>query len=93
MNFKLIMQKTNPVKHPPKIPGLIPEQTWRIPRYRNGRINWNRVPLQTRVRIPNYIDGGYWEGVFEGIRPNGRIQVLCDDNCVEYMNRSNVEII
>lgn len=93
MNFKLFMQKINPVKHPPRIVGLASEQTRRIPRHPNGRVDWNRIPLNTRVRIPNYIDGGFWEGVYIGTRYNGRIEVRCDDNCIEYVNRSSVEII
>ena len=43
MNFRLFMAKINPIKHPAK-----PVQS--IPRYRNGRINWNEIRPGTVLR-------------------------------------------
>lgn len=97
MNFKLFMQKINPVKHPPKILRLvpeqtrgipIPEQTRGIPRHRNGRPDWTRIVVGTRIRV-----NGIWDGYFSGFTRRGLIICMCDDGVEEYSIRSEVEFI
>lgn len=88
MNFKLFMQKINPVKHPPKILRLVPEQTRGIPRHRNGRPDWSRIVVGTRIRV-----NGIWDGYFSGFTRRGLIICMCDDGVEEYSIRSNVEFI
>lgn len=43
MSFKQFVSEVNPLKHPPKLVKLLPNRSSKIPRHRNGRINWELV--------------------------------------------------
>lgn len=80
MNFKEFIFRTHPIKHPNRLPLV-------IPRFRNGKINWNLVPKNTKVK---WI---HWEGKFSSITRAGLIEIICDDGYIEYAPKSEVIIL
>lgn len=80
MNFKEFSVRFNPIKHPNR-PPLV------IPRFRNGKINWNLVPKNTKIRWT------CWEGKFSSITRAGLIEIIYDDGYTEYAPKSEVIIL